>query len=152
MNNCESIKSPSKGFWLAAFLFSKVALSRVLSLVIASTIVSCDNGLGPRRKITGVYLLQQFTENELFYLHKKNAENSPAGYVEGTVVTAGWNSTYLAMEMQSIYLIDGVREPNFWVVIDLTTDQVTTDLTEKEFEDLNLELKLLPVEEIWRKL
>ena len=96
--------------------------------------------------------MEQFHENNMFYLHKDGVDDSKMGgsILEGVVLKIGWNERFIVAERHSFSRGD----PDAWMIIDVRSATIAGPFKESELR-ARAEVRgieILPVSEAWEKL
>ncbi len=116
--------------------------------LLASLLVGCGRG----RAIVGGYHLEQFHENNKFYLHKNGVDDTKMGgsILDGIVLKIGWNERFIVAERHSFYRGD----PDGWMIIDVRSGTSAGPFKQSELRARAevCGIEILPVSEAWEKL
>jgi hypothetical protein len=119
-----------------------------LLFLLVPLLGGCNRG----RTVVGGYRLEQFHENNNFYLHKDGVDDSKIGgsIIEGVVLNIGWNERFIVAERHSFYRGD----PDGWMIIDVRSGTIAGPFKESELR-ARAEVRgmeIFPVSEAWEKL
>jgi len=83
--------------------------------------VACDRRWRANLGSTG-YQVYKFSENEKYYLVRKNDDGIGTGRLGGTIIKVGYNKKYIICEIESNFIVNGHRLPDEIHVIQISND------------------------------
>lgn len=122
-------------------------------IIILSGCVDQDPFGFNNKEIAGDYYLEQWEDGVTFYLNdseKEYNEFPDHGPIGGTVISLGWNSSFIIAERQAHFggKVDG------WMIIDVSKKKIVGPLPWDEVSSNNLlkDIKIYSAKEAWNVL